>query len=158
MFKLYEIYEVDTRILKCFCIHYSSAETSTKSTPNSQIYIILPREDCVISLSNSCLVVNFEVIRKVDKSRYANGNVIRLVNIGRIALFSTFKLTTRFERHIENISYAHIVPLMYTLMTSNKVCKDLSIGFDRECNINIRRDELTNNKNVKANIIIGLCS
>ena len=47
MFKLNENYEVDRRILKCDHIRYSPAETSTINTPNSQIYINIPREDSV---------------------------------------------------------------------------------------------------------------
>ena len=68
MFKLNENYEVDRRILKCDYIRYSPAETSTINTPNSQIYISIPREDSVISFLNSCLDINFEVIKKTDVS------------------------------------------------------------------------------------------
>ena len=88
MFKLNENYEVDRRILKCDYIRYSPAETSTLNTPNSQIYINIPREDSVISLLNSYLDLNFEVIKKADNSRYANGNDIRLNNLAPIDLFS----------------------------------------------------------------------
>ena len=69
MFKLNENYEVDRRILKCVYIRYAPAETSTINTPNSQIYIINPREDSVISLLNSYLDLNFEVVKKADDSR-----------------------------------------------------------------------------------------
>ena len=68
MFKLNENYEVDRRILKSDYIRYSPAETSTINTPNSQIYINIPREDSVISLLNSYLNLNFEVIKKADDS------------------------------------------------------------------------------------------
>ena len=84
MFKLNENYEVDRRILKCDCIRYSPAETSTINTPNSQIYINMPREDSVISLLNSCLDLNFKIIEKADDSRYANSNDIKLVNPVRL--------------------------------------------------------------------------
>ena len=50
MFKLSEKYEIDGRILKCDFIRYSPSETSTINTPNSPIYINIPREDSVISL------------------------------------------------------------------------------------------------------------
>ena len=60
---------MDWRSLKCDYIGYSLAETSTINTPNSQIYIKIPREDSVISLLNSYLDLNFEVIRKADNSR-----------------------------------------------------------------------------------------
>ena len=148
MFKLNEIYEVDRRILKCDYIRYSPAETSTINAPNSQIYINIPREDSVNSLLNSYLDLSFEVIKKADNSRYGNGNDIRLVNLGPIALFSIFKLTTSSGKHLEDISYAHLFSLMYKLITSSKDSNDLSIGFDH--NRNRRRDELALNKNIKV--------
>ena len=148
MFKLNENYEVDRRILKCDYIRYSSAETSTINTPNSQIYINIPREDSVISLLNSYLDLNFEVIKKNDDSRYANGIDIRLVNLGPVALFSNFKLTTSSGKHLEDISHAHLVSLMYKLITSSKDSNDLSIGFDNSRKR--RRDELARNKNIKC--------
>ena len=148
MFKLNENYEVDRRILKCDYIRYSPAEISTINTRNSQIYINIPREDCVISLLNSYLDLSFEVIKRADNSRYANGNDIRLVNLGPIALFSNFKLSTSSGKHLEDISHAHLVSLMYKLITSSKDSNDLSIGFDNSRNR--RRDELALNKNIKG--------
>ena len=148
MFKLNESYEIDRRILKCDYIRYSLAETSTINTPNGQIYINIPREDSVISLLNSYLDLSFEVIKKDDNSRYVNGNDIRLVNLGPIALFNNFKLTTSSGKHLEDISHAHLVSLMYKLITSSKDSNDLSIGFDNSRNR--RRDELALHKNIKA--------
>ena len=109
MFKLNENCDVDRRILECEYIRYSPAETSTISTPNSQIYINIPRKDSVISLLYSYLDLKFEVIKKVDNSRYANGNNKRLVNLGPIALFSNFKLATSSGKHLEDIFNSHIV-------------------------------------------------
>ena len=91
MFNLNENFEVGRRILKSEYIRYSPAETSTINTSNSQIYISIPREDSFISLLNTYLDLNFEVIKRADNSRYANGNEMRLVNLGPIALFSNFK-------------------------------------------------------------------
>ena len=148
MFKLNENYEINRDILKCDYIRYSPAETSTINTPNSQIYINIPREDSVISLLNIYLDLSFEVIKRADNSRYANGNDIRLVNLGPVALFSNLKLTTSSGKHLEDISHAHLVSLMYKLITSSKDSNDLSIGFDN--NRNRRRDELALNKNIKG--------
>ena len=148
MFKLNENYEVDRRILKCDYIRYSPAETSTINTPNSQIYINIPREDSVISLLNSYLDLSFEVIKRADNSRYANGNDIRLVNLGPIALFSIFKLTSHSGKHLEEIIHAHLVSLMYKIITSTKNSDDLSIGFDRSRAR--RQDEMTDKKRVKG--------
>ena len=148
MFKLSENYEVDRRILKCHNIRYSPAEISTINTANSQIYINIPREDSVISLLNSYIELNFDVIRVDNSNRYVDANDIRLVNLGPIALFSNYKLTTSSGKHLEEISHAHIVSLMYKLLTSSRDSDDLSIGFDR--NRGRRKNELTNNKTIKG--------
>ena len=148
MFQLNENYEVDRSFLKCDYIRSSPAGTSTINTPNSQIYINIPREDSVISLLSSYLDLNFEVIKKADDSRYGNGNDIRLVNLSPIGLFSNFKLTTRSGKHLEEISHALSVSLMYNLITSSKNSDDLSIGFDRSPNRT--KDELALNKSVKG--------
>ena len=148
MFKLSENYEIDRRILKCDYIRYSPAEISTINTANSQIYINLPREDSVISLLNSYLELNFDVLQAATNNRYVDANDIRLVNLGPITLFSNYKLTTSSGKHLEEISHAHIVSLMYKLLTSSKDSDDLSFGFDR--NRGRRKNELSNNKAIKG--------
>ena len=109
MFKLSENYEIDRRIPKCDYIRYSPAEISTINTANSQIYIIIPREDSVISLLNSYFELDFDVLRVDNSNRYVDANDIRLANLGSIALFSKYKLTTSSSKHLEEISHAHIV-------------------------------------------------
>ena len=95
---------------------------------------------------NSYLDLNFQATKKADNSRYGNGNDIRLVNLGPIALFSVFKLTTSSGKHLEDISHVHIVSLMYKPTTSSEDTDDLSIGFDRNRS---RRDQLNGNKKIK---------
>ena len=147
MFKLSEKYEMDRKILKCDYIRYSPSEISTINTPNSQIYINIPREDSVISLLNSYLELNFDVLQAVAGNRYADGADIRLVNLAVIALFSICKLTTSSGKHLEEINHAHIVSLMYKLLSSSKESDHLSFGFDRSRD---RKRELTNNKNIEG--------
>ena len=153
MFKLSQNYEIDRRILKCDFIRYSPAEISTINTANSQIYINIPREDSFIPLLNSYLKLNFDVLRIDNYNRYVDANDIRLVNLGPIALFSSYKLTTS-GKHLEEISHAHIVSLMYKLLTSSKDSDDLSIGFDR--NRERKKNELTNNKSIKGKYLIRI--
>ena len=148
MFNLCEKYEVDRRILKCDYIRYSPSEISTINTANSQTYINIPREDSVISLLNSYLDLNFDVVHAATNNRYADGNDIRLVNLGPVALFSNYKLSTSSGKHLEDVSHAHIVSLMYKLITTAKDMNDFSIGFDRDRTR--RRNELTNNRNIKG--------
>ena len=148
MFELNEKNEINRDILKCDYIRYSPSEISTINTANSQVYINIPTEDAVISLLKSYLELNFDVLRADNSNRYLDGNDIRLVNIGPIGLFSKYKLTTSSGKHLENIDHAHIVSLMYKLLTSSKGSDDLSIFFDRDRTR--RRNELTNNKNIKG--------
>ena len=110
------------------------AELSTIKTPNSQIYINIPRDDSVMSLLNSYVDRIFEGIKKTDNNRYGDGCDIRSVNLGRIANFSNFHLTTSSGKHMEDISLIHIVSLMYKLINSAKDSNRLSIGFDRDRN------------------------
>ena len=79
----------------------------------------------------SYLDLNFEIIKRPDNSRYANGDDIRLVNLATTALLSNFKLTTSSGKHLEDISHNHIVSLMYKLITSAEDIAGLSIGFNR---------------------------
>ena len=144
MFKVNEKYEINRDILKCDYIRYNPSERSTVKTANSQVYINLRREDSVISLLNIYLEINFGVLHAGTNNRYVDGNNIRLVNLGPIALFSNYKLTTSSSKHLENIDHAHIVSLMYKLLTSSKGSDDLSIGSHRDRNR--RQRELTNNK------------
>ena len=148
MFKLSEKYSINRDIPKCDYIRYIPSEISTINTANSQVYIIIPREDSVISPLNSYLELYFDVLHATTINRYVDGNDISLVNPGPIALFSNYKLTTTSGKHLENIDHAHIVSLMYKLLTSSKGSDDLSIGFDRDCNR--RQRELTNNKTQKG--------
>ena len=83
---------------------------------------------------NSYLDFKFEVIKKTDITRYGNGIDVMLINVGPIAFFSSFKKTTSSGEHPEDNSQAHIVSLMYKLLTNAKDSSDLCVGFhqDRE--------------------------
>ena len=148
MFELSENYSSNRDILKCDYIRYSPSEISTIDVPNSQVYIIIPKEDSVFSLLNSYLELNFNVLHAATNNRYEDDNDIRLVNLGPIALFSNYRLTTSSWKHFENIDHAHIISLMYNFMTSSRVSDDLSVGFDRDHHR--RQRELTNNENEKG--------
>ena len=148
MFKLNGKYEVDRRILKTDYIRYSSSETSTMNTTNSQTSINIPREDSVNSLLGSLVRLNFDVLHAATNNRYKEGDDIRLLNEDPIALISHYKLQSSSGKHIEEINHALKVCLMYKLITSARNTDDLAIGFDRDRNR--RQRELTNNKNVKA--------
>ena len=136
-------------------MRYSPSEISTINTSNSQVSINIPREDSVISLLKSYLELNFDVLHAATKNRYADGNDKRLVNLGPVALFSNYKLATSSGKHSENIDHAHILSLMYKLLTSSRGSDDLSIGFDRDRNR--RQREMTNIKTQKGKLQVRIC-
>ena len=63
-------------------------------------------------------------------------------------MFSNYKLATSSGKQLEEINHAHIVCLMYKLLSSSEGSYDLSIGFDRDRNR--RKRELSNYKNIKS--------
>ena len=71
-----------------------------------------------------------------------------VIILGAIPMFSENDLATSLGKHLEYIRHAHIVSLMYKLITSAKDTDDLSIGFDH--NRDRRQRELTNNKTQKG--------
>ena len=148
MFKLSEKYEVDQRILNCDYIRYFPSEISTKKTPYYQIFFNIPREDSVISLLNSYIELNFDVLKAATGNRYADADDIRLINLAPIALFSNYKLTTSSGKHLENIDHASLVSLMYKQLSSSRYIEDLSIGFDRSRDR--RKGKSTNNETQKG--------
>ena len=148
MFKLSERYQIDRKVLKCDYIRYSPSEITTINTPKSQIYINIPRENSILFLLKSYLDLNFDVLQAATNNKFVEGDDIWLISQAAIALFSNFQLTTSSGKHLENIDHAHIVSVMYKLLTSSKGSDDLSIGFDRDRNR--RKRELTNTKNIKG--------
>ena len=96
----------------------------------------------------SLLRLNFDVLHAATNNRYIDGDGIRLVNEVPIALFSKYNLQSSSGKHIDEINHAHIVCLMYKLITSARNTDDLSVGFDRDRGR--RQRELTNNKYMKG--------
>ena len=151
MYKLNELYEVNRSILKSDYNTYSPSKLSTKNTANSQIYINIHREVSVISVLNSYLDLYFDILHAASNNTNADNNDISLVIVGSFNIFSIFNSKTSSGKHLEKISHAHFVSLMYKLITSARRSHDLSIGFDRDCKR--RQRELTNNKNLRGNIM-----
>ena len=52
-------------------------------------------------------------------------------------------------KHLEDISHAHFLSLMYKLITRTEDSIDLSIGFDRDRER--RRDKLADNRKIEGN-------
>ena len=103
---------------------------------------------------DSRLDLNSDVLHAATVNRHVDANDFRLIIYGPIALFSKYDLASSSGKHIETIDNAHIVCLMYELLTSAKGICDLSIGFDRSRDR--RKQKLTNNKNIKSKYHVSI--
>ena len=101
-------------------------------------------------MKNSYLDLAFSVTHRAGAhARYADGDHIRLVNLGPIALFNKNRITKSSGKEIEEMDNAHVVCLMHKLMSSSRDSDDLSTGFHRSNPV--RERELTDNKTTKGN-------
>ena len=101
------------------------------------------------------LDLNFDLLNAATNNRYVDADDICLINLAAIALFSNFKLTSSSGNLLENIDHAHIVSLVYKLLTPSTGSDDSPIGFDRD---RIRRKrELTKNKNIRSLYHMRFC-
>ena len=103
---------------------------------------------------NSYLDLNFDVLHAATNKRYADCVKRRLVNLGPIALFSNYKLTTNSGKHSEDFSNAHIVSLVYKIITTATRSDDLLIRLNRDRNTSDK--ELTKNRNQKGNDLVRI--
>ena len=69
MFKLNGKFIVNRNILKCDYKRFSPSEISTIKTPNSQIYMNIPRGDSVNDLKRSHLRLNADVLHDATNNR-----------------------------------------------------------------------------------------
>ena len=89
---------------------------ATMETVNTNINIILKREDNHLNIHDSYLEIEFDVSDDAD-GVFANIANTRLVNYCMMALFSSVKLETSGGRTIEYIDHCHSNLLMYKLLT-----------------------------------------
>ena len=87
------------------------------NTVNTNIIIILNREENQLNLRDSYLEIEF-VVSDDAGGVFAKNSNIRSVIYGMMALFSSVKFETTGGRTIENIDHCHHNLLMYKLLTS----------------------------------------
>ena len=101
-------------------------------------------------MKDSYLELDFNVTHRAGAhARHLDGDHIRLVNLGPIALFKKYRLKSSSGKEIEEINKAHVICLRHKLMSSSRVSDDLSIGFHRS--YGVREKEMFINKQTKGN-------
>ena len=157
IFNLSQKHAVDRTILKCDYNRYTAPSLSLVNGENNQIFIDIPRDDSAISLKDSYLDLDFNVInRSVAHNRDVYGEHNRLVNLGSMVFFIKYRLTSSSGKEIEEIDNAHVICLMHKLISSSRDSDDLSSGFHRS--IGVRERELTHNKTTKGNCHVRIYS
>ena len=116
-FNLDTTYSYNNDIHKSKIIKYKPNNLATMNTINTNINIILNREENLLNLRDSCLEIEF-VVSDDAGGVFANDANIRLVTYGIMALFSSVKLETSGGRTFEYIDHCHPYLLMYKLLTS----------------------------------------
>ena len=116
-FNLDITYGYNKDIHKSKIIKYKPYNLATMNTVNTNINIILNREENHLYLLDSYLEIEF-VVSDNAGGVFANIAKIRLVNYGMMALFSSVKLETSGGRTIEYIDHCHPNLLMYKFLTS----------------------------------------
>ena len=88
MFNISQILAVDRPILNCDYIRFTPPSLNLVNEENNQDFIDIPRNYSAISLKDSYLELDFNVTQRAGAhNRYVDNDYIRLVNLGRIALF-----------------------------------------------------------------------
>ena len=116
-FNLDTTYGYNIDIHKSKIIKYKPNNLATMNTVNTNINIILNREESHLNIHDSYLEIEF-VVSDDAGGVFANDANIRLVNYGMMALFCSIKLETSGGRTIEYIDHCHPNLLMYKLLTS----------------------------------------
>ena len=116
-FNLDTTYGYNNDIHKSKIIKYKPNNLATMNTVNTNINIILNREENHLNIHDSYLEIEFVVSDDAGGVFAKNAN-IRLVNYGMMALFSSVKLETSGGRTIEYIDHCHPNLLMYKLFTT----------------------------------------
>ena len=98
------------------------------NTVNTNINIILNREENHLNLRDSYPEIEFVVLDDAGDV-FINYPNTRLVNYGRMALFSSVNLETSGVRTIEYVDHCHPNLLMYKLLT--KTDDEYESGFVR---------------------------
>ena len=110
-------YGYNNDIHKNKIIKYKPNNLATMNTVNTDINIILNREENHLNLRESYLEIEFVVLDDAG-GVFANNANIRLVNYSMIALFSSVKLETSGAGTIGYIDHCHPNLLMYNLIIS----------------------------------------
>ena len=115
-FNLDTTYGYNNDIHKIKIIKYKPNNLATMNTINTNINIILNREENHLNLRDSYLEIEF--VESDEAGVFANDANIRLVNYGMMALSSSIKLEISGGRTIEYIDHCHTNLLMFKLLTS----------------------------------------
>ena len=110
-------YGYNNDIHKSKIIKYKPNNLATMNTVNTNINIILNREENNLNIPDPYLEIEFVVSNNAG-GVFANDANIRLVNYGMMALFSSIKLETSGGRTIDYKDHCHPNLLMYNFITS----------------------------------------
>ena len=99
---------------------------------NEQFYFDLQREDSVKSFEVICPKKQFDFLREDDNEWFLAAVITRLANLGSIAFFIEYTLSSSIGSETEYTDQTLIACLLYKLTTSPRDYEDLFIGVTRD--------------------------
>ena len=105
-FNLDTTYGYENDIHKSKIIKYEPNNLAIMNTANTNINVILKREENHLNMHNSYLEIEF-VVSDISVGVFANDANIALVNYGMMAFFTSVKLETNGRKTIEYIDHCH---------------------------------------------------
>ena len=100
-------------------------------------------------MKDSYLELYFNVTHRAGAhASYVENDNIRLLNVGLVALFKKYRLTSSSGKEVEESDNAHVICLLHELISSSNDSYDLSIGSHRSKGV--REGKLTKNKTTKG--------
>ena len=124
-FNLDTTYGYNNDIHKSKILKNKPNNLATINTVNTNISVILNREENHLNLRDSYLEIEFVVLD--DAGVFANNANIRLVNYGMIALISSVKLETTGGRTIEYIDQLVLMMNMRVVLLEIKVIEIVNL-------------------------------
>ena len=150
---LAQIHTVNRPILKCDYVPYTPPSLNLVNRRN-KYFFGKSRMDSVFFVKDSYLELYFKLIHtSAGNTRcYADSELMRLVNLGCIAIYKIYRLTgSGTGKETEEVDKAHLLRLLCKSKSENKDIDDLSIGFHR--NIETREKEVNRKKATKVGFV-----
>ena len=149
LIKIPERYEVDWSIFECDYVRCTSKSSSKLDVPTTQ-FLLMYQETNVFFMKKYSIKFYFKVCQNSSlDGDFELAGLIRFVYVLFVSFSREYQLFTRVGKHLKRIERnAHIISLMYNLLTLSKDSIDFSLRFDEKnarCKLAMTDDKIAHN-------------